>query len=264
MQVLEKLVSRLSVTPTCPACQGVIPSEDVNVGNDIAFCRACNLSHRLSALTHGTVMNAKIDVTRPPTGVQFHRDGRGTIITASHRSLGTAIGTLLICLFWNGIVSVFVLVATVATLHNLGVTVPVWFPAPPMTMPVGMNIFLWLFLIPFITVGSVMFATFVSAVAGHTELRVEGGQVSLFSGIGPIGLRKRFSVSEVRDVRIENKNCRNSDGDSQRKAHIIIETDRKPISCGSMLNDERRQFFAAAAKRELIRTQPSGFTQPRR
>src|SRR6476469_5804334 len=145
MQLLEKLVSRFSVTPTCPACQGIIPSVDVNVANDIAFCRACNLSYRLSALTHGTAINEKIDVTRPPAGAQFRRDGGGTVITASHRSLGTAIGTLLLCLFWNGIVSVFVLVATAATLHNLGVVVPSWFPAPTMngsTMSVGMTIFL--------------------------------------------------------------------------------------------------------------------------
>jgi hypothetical protein len=127
-----------------------------------------------------------------------------------------------------------------------------------------MTIFLWLFLSPFITVGAVMFAAFLSALAGRTELRVERDQVSLFSGIGPIGLRKRFSTSEVKDVRIENKNWRDSDGDSHRKVHIVIETDRKPISCGSMLTDERRQFFAAAAKKELIRSQPSGFNRGER
>jgi hypothetical protein len=54
MQLLDRISSALSVAPTCPRCKGVIPSEDVNVANDIAFCRHCDLSHRLSDLTSGT------------------------------------------------------------------------------------------------------------------------------------------------------------------------------------------------------------------
>src|SRR4051812_47871384 len=189
MQLLEKLMSRLSVTPTCPNCHGIIPSEDANVANDIAFCRACNLSHALSALTHGTAIDENIDVANPPAGIQFRSDGTGTVITASHRSIGTAIGSMCICLFWNGIVSIFVLLAIAATLRNAGVTVPAWFPTPNMNgypMSVGMTIFLWLFLTPFITVGTVIFGAFLSSVMGRTELRIEGDQVSLFTGIGPI------------------------------------------------------------------------------
>jgi hypothetical protein len=30
------------VTPTCPKCKQAIPSEDVNVAKDVAYCRACN------------------------------------------------------------------------------------------------------------------------------------------------------------------------------------------------------------------------------
>jgi 5-methylcytosine-specific restriction endonuclease McrA len=31
------------VTPTCRKCKQAIPGEDVNVANDVAYCRACNL-----------------------------------------------------------------------------------------------------------------------------------------------------------------------------------------------------------------------------
>ena len=65
-QWLDKVVSALSVTPTCPRCKGVIPSEDVNVANDIAFCRHCNLSHRLSDLTSGSTVDENVDASRPP------------------------------------------------------------------------------------------------------------------------------------------------------------------------------------------------------
>jgi hypothetical protein len=118
---------------------------------------------------------------------------------------------------------------------------------------VGLTLFLWVFLTPFIAVGLAMLGAFLSSLGGRTELRIEGREAVLFTGIGPLGFRKRFSPSEVRDVRIEDKRWRDSDGGSRRKAQIIIETNRKPIAFGSMLTQERRQFFAAAAKKELVR-----------
>jgi len=256
MQVLEKLVSALSVTPTCPRCKGVIPSEDVNVANDIAFCRTCNLSHRLSDLALGTAVDENIDVSRPPAGTWLQREGRGLVIGATHRSMGQAFGLLFFCLFWNCIVSVFVLLAVASTLHHLGVSVPHWFPAPTSKgnfIPLGFTIFLWLFLTPFMAVGLGMLAVFLSCLAGRTELRIQDGEGTLFTGIGSLGFRKRFATSDVRDVGLGDKRGGVSDGDSRRKAQIVIETNRKPISFGSMLTDERRRFVAGAVKQELVR-----------
>src|SRR5215204_386831 len=139
--LLNKIVSALSVTPTCPRCKGVIPSEDVNVAKDIAFCRACNLSHELSALTAGVEINPQVDLSRPPQGAWFRREGIVTVTGATHRSLGQALGLLFFSLFWNGIVSVFVLFAIASTLRHIGVQLPHWFPAPSAKnnfIPMGM------------------------------------------------------------------------------------------------------------------------------
>jgi hypothetical protein len=255
-KLLDKLMSPLSVTPTCPGCKAVIPSEDVNVANDIAYCRACNLSHRLSSLTLGTALDENVDVTRPPAGTWYQRDGIGLTIGGTHRSLGQAFALLFFCCFWNGIVSIFVLLALGSTLMRLGVPLPHWFPSPMSKgspMPLGMTIFLWLFLTPFIAIGLGLLFGFLSSLLGRTEVRIQDGEASVFSGIGAVGLRKRFSTSEVRDVRIEDKRWRDSDGDSRRNTRIVIETNRKPITFGSMLTDERRKFVAAAARKELLR-----------
>jgi len=40
----------------------VIPSEDVNVANDVTYCRACNISHKLSELTQGSELDAGTDL----------------------------------------------------------------------------------------------------------------------------------------------------------------------------------------------------------
>jgi hypothetical protein len=254
MQVFEKLVSALAVTPMCPRCKQVIPSQDVNVANDIAFCRNCDLSCRLSGLTLGTAVDVNVDVTRPPAGCWFRPDGNSVAMGATHRSIGQAFALLVFCLFWNGIISGFVLFAAASTLRHLGLTLPGWLPiAKGSSMPVGMTIFLWLFLTPFIAVGLVVLATFFSSLVGRTELRVDAEKGILFSGIGSLGFRKRFSTSNVQDVRVEDKRWRDSDGDSRRKTQIVIETNEKPIYFGSMLTEERRRFLAGAAKRELVR-----------
>jgi hypothetical protein len=217
---------------------------------------ACNVSHRLSALTSGTVIDEDVDLSRPPAGAWFRRDGLGSIIGSTHRSIGQAFGLLCFCLFWNGIVSVFVLLAIASTLQHLGVPVPHWFPSPTSHgkfMALGMTIFLWLFLTPFIAIGLGMLATFLSCLGGRTELRIQGGEAVLFTGIGPLGFRKRFHTSDVKDVRIDDKRWRDSDGDSRRQTRIVIETNGKTINFGSMLTEERRRFLAGAIRKELVR-----------
>jgi len=253
-QLFEKAMSALSVTPVCPHCKRAIPSEDVNVANDIAFCRNCNLSHSLSALTTGNIVDEDIDVSRPPAGSWFDRDGSGVKFGATHRSLGQAFGLLFFTLFWNGIVSVFVGLATVSTLRHFGASEPAWVRHSNWKyMPLGEVIFLWIFLLPFITVGLLVLAAFLNCLLGRTELRIQGGECFLYTGIGPLGRCRRFSASEVTDVRIESNPWRGNNGSYNRNTRIVIATNGKSICFGSSLNDARRRFVAGAARKELVR-----------
>lgn len=245
------------VTPVCSKCKRTIPSEDVNVANDIAFCRTCNLSHRLSDLTQGLALDADVDINNPPAGAWFRKDSSEVVIGATHRSLGAAIGMLFFALFWNGIVSVFVCIALASTLRHMGTSLPHWFPAPAMdggSMGVGMTVFLWLFLTPFIVIGAGLLIAFLSCIGGRTEVRIQREAGVVFSGIGALGRRRRFEVSQVKAVRIDHQQWRDSDGDRRSKVHIVIETHAgKPIKFGSMLSAERRKFVASAARSRLAR-----------
>jgi hypothetical protein len=150
----------------------VIPSRDVNVANDVAFCRTGNLSHRLSGLTFGAPLDEEVDVGRPPKGAWFHRTGHRVIIGATHRSIGHAVGLLFMSLFWNGIVCVFVTMAAASNLRHFGLTLPQELPIPRNSvLPVGMTIFLWVFLTPFIAVGLLLLGTFASCLAGASGSR---------------------------------------------------------------------------------------------
>jgi hypothetical protein len=246
--------------PTCAQCKRVIPGEDINVANDVAYCRTCNLSYPLSDLTHDMEINPEaVDLAHPPAGVKYRDIGTGQVIEASHRSLGGALGTLAISLFWNGIVSIFVLVAIAGTLRNLHVTVPEWFPAPVMNgspMSVGVTLFLWLFLTPFILIGMAMIGAFLSCLMGRTEVSVSRGECVVFTGLGPLGWRRRCQVSSIEEVRIKETQSHTRNGNSM-KTEIVLDTrEGKAIKFGSGLEEKRRKFVAAALRGIVFRQAP--------
>lgn len=245
-----------SVAPACPQCGRAIVSGDINVANDVAYCRACNLAHRLSALVEDASVGAGVDFNRPPEGVAVSSSGRSLLVRATHRSIGMALGSLGVALFWNGIVSIFVLVAIAGTLHNLHVRLPRWFPAPDMNespMSPGMNVFLWLFLTPFIAIGLGMLGAFLMSLAGRTDVRIDHDAGEVFTGIGPLGYRRRFSATAVSHVRVEDRHWRDNDGDYRNKTAIVIETrEGKRIRFGTLLTDERRKFVAAVIRKALL------------
>ncbi|MEI7728891.1 MAG: hypothetical protein WCO56_04940 [Verrucomicrobiota bacterium] len=244
-------------TPTCSQCGQTIPAEDVNVARNVAYCRACNLAHPLSEMVCDPGFDPQVDMAHPPAGTWYRKDGMQQIIGASHRALGTALGALGISLFWNGIVSVFVLLAISATLKHLGITAPDWFPIPKMNggpMTVGMTLFLWLFLTPFMVIGAAMIGAFLSSLMGRTEVRLQGNEGAVFTGLSVIGWSRRFKIGEVKAVRMEDASSYDRSGRRQDKTNILIElNDGKLIKFGSSLPEERRQFLAAATRKTLVR-----------
>lgn len=235
-------------TPTCPKCDHVIPVEDINVARDVAFCRACNLSHALSDLTHEDEEDARVDLNQPPPGTWHRATAIGTVAGASHFSLKGAAGLLLATLFWNGILSIFVILAIAATLKNLNIPAPESFPAPKMNgkeMSVGMTVFLWLFLTPFLAIGSMLAVSLLSTLFGRTEVEVSGGIASIRVGIGPVAWTRRVDLSQMGTLRLhENLNRNGSHTES-----ILVETrNGKEIKFGSLLPHERRRYLLAALK----------------
>lgn len=221
------------------------------MAKDVTYCRECNASYSLAQLTQRAEISSGVDLNRPPAGAWSRNDGSAIVIGATHRSIATALGALFISLFWNGIVSVFVCIALAGTLYHMGISLPRWFPNPDTKgnqMPLGLVIFLWLFLTPFILIGLTMIATFFSSLFGRTEVRIQNSEGNVFVGVGPIGSRKRFDARAVKEVRFEDTYSRNN----TTKTNIVIETSAgKLIKFGSMLNDERRKFVAAAVSKAL-------------
>jgi hypothetical protein len=202
-------------------------------------------------------LEEQVDLARPPAGVWRESDGLGTRMGATHRSLGAAGGLLAACLFWNGIVSVFVLLALASTLRLLGVEVPHWFPAPEMDkqpMGVGMTIFLWIFLTPFIAIGTALLVGVLMSLVGRTEVEVSHSEGVVRTGVGVLSWRRRFIPSQVKDVRVEMQRGWSRGNESEMKPAVVIEQeDGQTVSFGRGLSDARRDFLALSLRQLLVR-----------
>ncbi|HEX2838876.1 MAG TPA: hypothetical protein VHN77_12210 [Phycisphaerales bacterium] len=255
----------------CPVCRKEIDPDDVNVAADVAFCRACNNAAKLSAIaeefserreaarsrltvTEETDGDASIpapDLANPPKGCWYRDDGLEARVGATCRSLAGAAFMLFFTLFWNGVVSVFVVINVASTLVHLGVAVPAWFPSPKgntaPNMPLGMTLFLWLFLTPFILIGAFTAAMALTSLFGHVEVRVRDTHGTVFTGVGPVGWKRRFDVANVRGVAIGQTSWKEN---NQTKPVIVIEAD-KTIRFGSMLHQKHRTFVAGALRNLL-------------
>jgi hypothetical protein len=243
------------MVPDCPNCRRPIPAANINIKEGVALCPGCGSLTRLADLAQDPRL-AGVDMADPPAGCTLTSDGVETVVTASGRSIGTALAALGIALFWNGIVSVFVLVVLASTIQHIFGSVPAWFPAPPMTgqgglgqgMPVGMTVFMWLFLTPFMLIGAAFCAAVVMSIAGRVEVRLRDAEGVLFVGCGPIGMRRRFDSTAVRSVSIGQTRWTQND---QTKPLIVIETDRE-LRFGSMLPEARRAWLAVALRKLLL------------
>lgn len=238
----------------CPGCGRPVPLDDVNVSKDIALCRGCGRDWSYAALLAGERLDRGVDLNHPPAGAWRREEPGKTVVGATHRSLGSAIGLIGIAAFWNGIVSLFVLVAAGETTRRLGWAWPGFLPAMKMDGD-GVGLWglagLWLFLTPFMVVGTGLVGGVALMVAGRTEAMISGGHVVVFTGIGWLGRRRRFDANDVREVRLDEvSHGRGDDASSRRSVAVELEGGRV-IRFGNGLREDRRMFMAAALRQGL-------------
>lgn len=233
----------------CLSCLREIPEADVNVGEGVAFCRKCGHLSRLTEILDTPLEAGSFAPPgEPPAGCRILDDGVETRIIASTRSAKSAVGVMFATVFWNGIVSVFVLIALGGTIQAITGSLPTWFPAPGnMGMPLGVVIFLWIFLLPFIGIGLLLLGNLVTTLGGRCEVRLRGGNGVVFTGVGPFGWRRRFDAGQVKSVRLSKTTW------SQNEEHqpcILLEADNTH-RFGSLLVPERREWMASALRQVL-------------
>ena len=248
----------------CPDCDELISSESINIQEGFALCPACGRLTRLSGLSY---RNRSIVETlnQPPAGCSIVPVGHGVIVRASLRSITGFLVTTCLALFWNGIVSVFVLIAIAGLYTNLIGPLPAWFPAPELKngkagmnggpVNLGETLFQCVFLIPFVTVGTGMVVAALMSLFGKVVVVIDEFGSYAATGIGLFVWKKRFDPLQVHSINISTKTS-DSEGGTSTSGSIEIQSDHT-VKFGSMLQSDRLEWMHAALKELMLKSTAS-------
>ena len=231
----------------------------------VALCRACGKISRLGDIADQPVVDANALATPPAGGSCEETYAGDRVDLESLRSPGAAVVTLAVCILWNGIVSVFVLIAIAGLYTHFMGPLPKWFPMPTSSgkngnlgpnMPLSETLFLCVFLIPFVVVGFVMVLAFFTCLMGRVEVVVTASEGRVRTGFGPFNWTRRFDASRVTRVAAGQTRYEQN---GRFKPLIQIEADRT-VKFGSMLPDERRTWMISVLHVALVTKTKGGRT----
>lgn len=160
---------------TCPQCQQSIPLADVNVATDIALCRHCEQNFALSEIVEEQ-LNAPTALNQPPKGSWFQPTMNGFQVGASTRSPQAFILVPFICV-WSGI--------TLGGAYGTQIASGEFNP------------WISLFGLPFLAGTFFLGSQALMLICGKVVVEVQGNQGVIFTGVGQIGWRRRFTWNEV-------------------------------------------------------------------
>lgn len=226
------------ITPTCPQCQRPVSPDHVDVGQDSALCSVCSVTHSLSRLLKASRLTSGIDLQKPPPGAWLRREDKELIIGAQHRSKDH-LPALGLALFWNGIVSVFLVGTFISAID------------PDNDVGGGSFILLLLFLAPFVLVGLFIARAALNGMFGITEVQLYGTHGTVVMGYGARRKHQSFDLTKVKEVQVATKDLIEVNK-TRRPARIVLASADEPdFEFGTDLTPERRKFVAGALRAAL-------------
>jgi hypothetical protein len=173
---------------TCPKCRAEIPLDDVNVARDIALCRQCGQTWSYGDLMADLQSDYPIPQT-PPAGTWFHEQGpRAFTVGVTTRSLGALFIVPFTCVWAGGSMTGIYGTQIYRRHFELGQS---------------------LFGIPFLLGSIVLVSLAAMTICGKMTVSVDGDDGVIFTGVGPIGWRRRFNWRKVTSIRRTQQMNRN-------------------------------------------------------
>jgi hypothetical protein len=220
----------------------------------VGLCRPCGSVFRLAELADDQEF-AAVDPRVRVAGCEVARTARETVLSARAFSVGNLVALMAMSAFWNGLVSIFVVMNVAATIGVVTGSMPAWAAdikiqgakGPP---SLGFVIFVWAFLTPFIAIGVVFLVTTLHVAFGSVRLVGRGDSWEAIVGIGPWGWKRRFLARDVTRVSMD---VAMHQGTRKQKLLLRIDADR-PIRLGSMVPEPRVRWLAASMREELARS----------
>jgi len=217
----------------CPSCGSKIAMDDINVSTDIALCRNCGRNFSYSELVAGTA-TAGADLNAPPSGAWFQELPGGFRVGATTRSWMALFLVPFTCV-WSGI--------SMSGIYGTQIRSGHFDPGSS------------LFGLPFLIGTFFLVGMCVMNVAGRVELALNGDNLSVFIGVGPVGWKRTYLWSEFSSVR---EGFGSNTYNWNRQPGIVLEGKRR-LAFGSMLSEQRR-YFVLSVLRKMLRNSNRGFT----
>jgi hypothetical protein len=227
---------------SCPTCGVVIPADDLNVSTDLALCRGCAKTFRLSENVDDAASPGP-DLSSPPAGVEYETLADGFRISATTRSWGALFIVPFTCV-WSGI-SLSGIYGKQLTSGQFDLT--------------G-----FLFGLPFLIGSCFLISWCAMLIAGEVRITRRADSLTVFNGVAGVGLTRSYAWSDFSSVR-EDTGSRWSSWNRRSTRTIALEG-RRRASFGSLLSEERRYFVLCALRTALHnerRTLVSAVATPR-
>ncbi len=206
----------------CPKCHAEIHTENINIKSDIAQCSTCNNIFKISENIDSYIDDG-FNIKDTPNGTWIKTDFNSTIIGATTRS-PIAFFLVPFMLVWSG--------GSIGGIYG------------SQLLKGEFDLFQSLFGIPFL-IGAILFWSFaLMAIWGKVELTLDNQGGKIFTGIGRIGLVKKFMWSDITTIKEKQANL-NYPG--SQGATLVLEGKRK-ISFGLGVKEERRYYLFRAIK----------------
>lgn len=205
----------------CPNCNTEVQNQNINIQTDVAQCQSCNNIFKISDNLDASKVDG-FDSNNPPKGTWIRNEMNQIVIGSTTRS-PTAFFLVPFMVVWSG--------GSIGGIYGTQLAMGEF------------DLFMSLFGIPFL-IGSVIFWSLaLMAIWGKVELTLDKRGGKAFTGLGNIGITKKFTWEEVSTVREQsNFNYRGSQGGS-----IILDGKRR-ISFGMGVKENRRYYLFQVLK----------------
>jgi hypothetical protein len=208
----------------CPKCRAKIPLEDVNVATDLALCRRCNQTWGYADLIEDTKL-ADVIPSAPPKGTWYRETGpRAFEVGTTLRSPIAFFLVPFMCVWSGG--SLGGIYGTQIAKGHFDLTQS-------------------LFGIPFL-LGTLLFGSIaVMSVCGKVAVKVDGEAGVIFTGVGPVGWRRRFNWRGVTAI-----HCTEKTGNRGATSEQITLEGEKRMNFAGGVKTERLDFMLAMLRKK--------------
>ncbi len=216
-----------AVAPRCLACSAVIPLDDINVAKDVALCRACGRTSPFSEL-QATGELRQVDLTQMPRNLREVHDAQSDLVLIYRR--------------WHPML--FFLIPFTALWSGLSVgMIYLW----PLLQGKALHVGEALFGLPFLAGTCILLGFIAYVLLGRWEIRLRAGDGTVFTGIGPFGWTRRFTLDRSSVISLADCGAK---VDEVAVPCIRIVTGTQTLAFGAFLKDESKRYLAARLQQE--------------